>query len=367
MTYINTFDALGSDDRFVTSSIPIAAARRPQDLARRVLGGPQPLQLRLPHADRRRLLRAFIEADFAGGKDRLRLRHAFGQWGRWLIGQAFSTFSDPEAEPDGLDFEGLNAISLLRQPQVRYTQKLGARLKLAGAFEEANPDLTGATGVNQVPDLIVRLRYDPRRLPPSSACCAKGATSRAPSCCASCAAKSRPRRRAPETLSTPGYGSNLSGVLPAPWARDQDRFRFAWTPARGSAATSPTWKPWAGRTPLRCREGRPRPPAGRRRLPGLRALVAAHGALDGDRRLRLGGQPRVAAAADAAPHRALSLNLAWSPIPRLDLVAEYLWGRRINARPPDRRGRSAPARRHLPLLASCSLVRTSSAIVPIVR
>ena len=25
-----------------------------------------------------------------------------------------------------------------------------------------------------------------------------------------------------------------------------------------------------------------------------------------------------------------SLNLAWSPIPRLDLIAEYLWGRRIN-------------------------------------
>ena len=39
---------------------------------------------------------------------------------------------------------------------------------------------------------------------------------------------------------------------------------------------------------------------------------------------------------DSQPAEALkrterfSLNLAWSPIPRLDLVAEYLWGRRFN-------------------------------------
>ncbi len=39
-----------------------------------------------------------------------------------MIGQTWSTFADPEAEPDGIDFEGLNAIAF-RQPQMRYTHR----------------------------------------------------------------------------------------------------------------------------------------------------------------------------------------------------------------------------------------------------
>ena len=48
-------------------------------------------------------MRAFIEGDFAGsGSGNLfRLRHAYGQWRKLTIGQTWSTFSDPEAEPTG--------------------------------------------------------------------------------------------------------------------------------------------------------------------------------------------------------------------------------------------------------------------------
>ena len=64
-----------------------------------------------------------------------RLRHAYGQWQGLVIGQTWSTFADPEAEPSGIDFEGLNAIALFRQPQVRYTRPLRQRYSLAAAIE----------------------------------------------------------------------------------------------------------------------------------------------------------------------------------------------------------------------------------------
>ena len=108
-------------------------------------------------------MRAFIEADFAGGNNSLRLRHAYGQWRRWIFGQTWSTFSDPEAEPDGIDFEGLNAIILFRQAMIRWTAAPAERIRVAFALEDPRPDITGADGVNQVPEIIFRARWEPTR------------------------------------------------------------------------------------------------------------------------------------------------------------------------------------------------------------
>ena len=55
-------------------------------------------------------MRLFIESDFAGVRRTMRLRHAFLQTNRFVVGQTWSTFSNPEADPIGIDFEGLNAI-----------------------------------------------------------------------------------------------------------------------------------------------------------------------------------------------------------------------------------------------------------------
>ncbi len=106
-------------------------------------------------------MRTFIESDFAGSGRTMRLRHAFLQTNRFLVGQTWSTFSDPEAEPIGIDFEGLNAISLFRQPQFRWTPTIRSRYQLALAVENPAPDLTGAQGVNFTPDFIARLRWEP--------------------------------------------------------------------------------------------------------------------------------------------------------------------------------------------------------------
>ena len=164
MTAVNTFGPLGTEDRFVTSSIPVAGTPEAGKQARTVYTANLSrfsFDMRTPTGVG--AMRAFIEGDFAGSGRTLRLRHAYGQWGSFIAGQTWSTFADPEAEPDGIDFEGLNAISLFRQTQVRFTHKFEDGLGLALALENPSPDITGASGISQVPDLIARLRWTPKK------------------------------------------------------------------------------------------------------------------------------------------------------------------------------------------------------------
>ncbi len=79
--------------------------------------------------------RTFIEFDFAGTNnfsgnnlthvsDNLipRLRYAYATLGGFLAGQANSNFSDPDANPETLDFGGpVGEAGVVRIPQVRYT------------------------------------------------------------------------------------------------------------------------------------------------------------------------------------------------------------------------------------------------------
>jgi hypothetical protein len=161
MTVVHNFDALGVDDKFVTALIPIEGSEEAGKGPRSTLSA-RPSRFNFDFRSPTEVgdMRAFIEGDFAGSGNVLRLRHAYGQWWRLLVGQTWSTFADPEAEPDGIDFEGLNAISLFRQTQIRWTQSLRQTLGLAIAIENPGPDITGAAGVSRVPDLIARLRRD---------------------------------------------------------------------------------------------------------------------------------------------------------------------------------------------------------------
>src|SRR5688572_419197 len=133
---VHTLDALGTEDRFVTSSIPVGVSRAGEE-ARTVYS---PIASRL-NTDLRMTsprgpMRLFIETDFAGAGRASRLRHAFLQTQRFVVGQPWSTFSDPEADTIGIDFEGLNAISRFRQPLIRWTPSgAGARYQWALAVE----------------------------------------------------------------------------------------------------------------------------------------------------------------------------------------------------------------------------------------
>jgi len=128
-------------------------------------------------------INTFLELDFLGAADvstyTPRLRHAYGSIGNFLAGQTWTTFLNPAAIADTLDFAGsAGALVYLRQPQVRWTQPFslaGSKMEFQAAAETpksrlwSDPalkeavDAYGFTNPNdeRYPDLIARLNYNP--------------------------------------------------------------------------------------------------------------------------------------------------------------------------------------------------------------
>ena len=118
-------------------------------------------------------LRAYLEMDFFGGGSNallgnevatnthgVAIRHAYVQWNRWLAGQTWSNFQDTAALPDSVDFIGpTEGTVFVRQAQLRYTRG-------AWSFSAENPETTvtayrgaGArisSDDNLMPDLTAR-------------------------------------------------------------------------------------------------------------------------------------------------------------------------------------------------------------------
>ncbi|HEV2545885.1 MAG TPA: DcaP family trimeric outer membrane transporter [Stellaceae bacterium] len=66
-----------------------------------------------------------------------RLRQAYGTFGPWLFGQTFPLFSDGIASPETLDFAGDSALAgPLRIPEIRYTFDAGNGITLAAALDD---------------------------------------------------------------------------------------------------------------------------------------------------------------------------------------------------------------------------------------
>ncbi|MCU0294010.1 MAG: DcaP family trimeric outer membrane transporter, partial [Thermoanaerobaculaceae bacterium] len=155
---IQTMDALGSDDRFLTYSIPVEGTAEAGKGSRLSLwAGPSRFNfdVRTPTAVGQ--MRAFIEGDFAGDGKTFRLRHAYGQFRDLIIGHTWSTFSDPDADHWDIDLEGVNAENVQRQAQIRWRRTLREGLRLSLAIEYPTASITGGQAINQVPDLVGKL------------------------------------------------------------------------------------------------------------------------------------------------------------------------------------------------------------------
>ncbi len=328
MTLVHTLAPLGVDDRFITSSIPVEGTQAVGE-DKRTTYSPAASRLNLDLRSPSRIgdVRMFIEGDFAGAGNTVRLRHAFIQARRWTVGQTWSTFSDPEAEPIGIDFEGLNAISLFRQPQIRFTQPIRANMNVAVAVENPAPDLEGAAGVNLTPDFIGRLRWEPSGgLLPHML----GRPAHVQAAILVRTLRGEVTGRPETTLTTGGFGANVSGVLVPRW-NASDRIKFAvntgWGIGRYITDLGTLGGQDAVYDPL---------------ADSLRALPV-YSAYVGYERL---WKPSFTSALtyglvrvdtlDIQPNDALretqraTLNLTWTPVPQLELVVEFLTGRRVN-------------------------------------
>ncbi len=156
-----TLGPLGSEDRFLTNSIPVEGTPEAGKGARTSFNANASrfnLEVRTPTGAGQ--MRAFIEGDFAGSNRAFRLRHAYAQYHGFIVGQTWSTFSDPETNPGDIDFEGINAENVIRQALIRYWWKPREDLRTAVAAETPAVSITGGEGVNVIPDLIARAVWE---------------------------------------------------------------------------------------------------------------------------------------------------------------------------------------------------------------
>src|SRR5215813_12043280 len=102
------------------------------------------------------------------GQTTIRLRHAYGQIGKWGAGQYWSPFMDIDVFPNTLEYWGPNGMAFFRNVQLRYMPIQGdTRLTIAlerpGASADAGNlgdrvDLTGVTPLFPLPDLSAEYR-----------------------------------------------------------------------------------------------------------------------------------------------------------------------------------------------------------------
>jgi hypothetical protein len=231
---------------------------------------------------------------------------------------ARSTFVDPEASPEEIDFEGLNARINVRQSQIRLMPKFGEEYELQLALEDPNPEVQNGTGVNRAPDIVLAGRFEPnQRLHLKLALLAR---------------QIRAQSDTGNITDQFGWGTTVSGRFNTPHFDARDKLLFQlnygngigryvndlssignydgiFDPATGDlelfhvVAGYASWQHWWG-------------------VPQLRSNVT-FGVVDVDNPDFLVGD------AYQSTLRASS-NLLWSPIPRIDIGGEYLWGSRQN-------------------------------------
>ena len=110
----------------------------------------------------------FVETDFYGSGNALRLRHAYGSYKGLLAGQTWSTFVDDANMPNTIDFESPMAFPSIRQAQARFTAKLGGNATWSVAVEDNKSSITTPEGVPgkaeySMPDLVTRVKFEGSR------------------------------------------------------------------------------------------------------------------------------------------------------------------------------------------------------------
>lgn len=161
--FIYDFDPIDSTDSFVTTDIPVGAPPRTNS---RFHSRETRLSFDTRLLFEERPIRFFVEGDFFGEGDSLRLRHAYGEFDSLLVGQSWTTFTYISAAPATLDFEGSVSSVNRRQAQARWTQPLlGDDLTLALAIEDTQFNIETPVGVtgdprSPSPDFVGHVRLD---------------------------------------------------------------------------------------------------------------------------------------------------------------------------------------------------------------
>lgn len=316
---VYNFDPLQIKDRFIVGSIPVGVSGTTGDEAQSSITADQS-RLNFDLRDRTEygIMRAFIEGDFVGSGETFRLRHAFGQWNRMLAGKTWSTFVDPEASPEEIDFEGLNARINVRQSQVRLMPRLGEEYELQFALEDPNPEIQNGSGITRTPDVVLAGRFAPhKRLHMKLALLLR---------------EVRGQSTNGDVQKEFAWGTSLSGSFATPRFDERDKLLFQFNYGNG-----------IGRyvndlSSIGNYDGIFDPATGELQLFDVIAGYVSLQHWWGINQLRsnftLGAvdvnNPGFLEDDAYLSTLRFSSNLIWSPIPRIDIGGEFLWGEREN-------------------------------------
>jgi hypothetical protein len=161
---IRDFRAIDSTDFFDPITIPVGEVQRTNsrfharqtrlslDAQRQAINGEEPM-------------RVFIEGDFFGDRNTMRLRHAYGEYRNLILGQTWTTLAHRAALPNTLDLTGDVASVSLRKAQVRWSDTLwNDRWSFAMAIEDSPVNvesqfLNFGEPRRVMPDAIARIRF----------------------------------------------------------------------------------------------------------------------------------------------------------------------------------------------------------------
>ena len=104
-----------------------------------------------------------LEMDFygysSGNRNRLRVRHAYGEYAGFLIGQTWSTFMDLDDLPETVDYNGSIGAPFSRRTMIRYAYgDAKAGYKFTVALEDPEDQFGGGSTHERLPQVV--LRYD---------------------------------------------------------------------------------------------------------------------------------------------------------------------------------------------------------------
>lgn len=105
----------------------------------------------------------YIETDFRGTSNALRLRQAYISFKGFILGQTWGFMNDPSSEAPSVDIQAANSRSFYRTPLIGYRTNLDNNFSLGISLELPSIKMTTQTGVKLVnqtlPDIPVYLQY----------------------------------------------------------------------------------------------------------------------------------------------------------------------------------------------------------------
>jgi hypothetical protein len=110
-----------------------------------------------------------LEGDFNSSSGGFRVRHAYGEIGRFLVGMTWSLANNVGYQPLIVSLDGPVGGIGIRTPQIRYSHRLNPKVGYSLALEYSEPqikipDSIDATAIQVIPDLTGRLTYNTDRL-----------------------------------------------------------------------------------------------------------------------------------------------------------------------------------------------------------